>query len=584
MKKYITMALAGVMMSSCVDTVILPYDKIVDEDFWQTKSDVKSMVTGVYASLLNDNYTNRRIVWGAFRSDELRFVSDVNYNKEGQSSTGLLEIETGNIQTNNNYSDWGCVYSTINNCNVVLEKAGPVVSIDPSYTEGDYNSDRSQMLAIRALCYFDLVRAFRDIPYSATAIMNSSQITDVPQSSPAYVLQRCIEDLEEARKYALAPEGNTIDEWQRVGYMTRDGIDALLADIYLWRASAMHSAADYQKCVEYCDKVIEAKKAYSKSQGMAAQPSFTKEYPIENGDMSFFEIFAEGNAEESIFELQYDGTRNSNGGVCRNYNAYEKQGSPSGMMRASILFSDYKEHDMVYFQKGDFRYLKNCYDVSATSEQFDIRKMVAGSDQIITNPSGATPYDKAKDVIPDFKTFGNNLIIYRLTDVMLMKAESLVQLAADDQAPELTQAFDIVKAVNDRSLSNDMISNDQLKAKNYNGKIAMEKLVLEERFRELCFEGKRWYDLVRYNYRNIEGVDYTTTLAAQEEAGKAFVENNEDMLGMVARKLGGGGPALSAKTKTEPTLYLPVHQSQIDISPALKQNPAYQESSDFEKQ
>lgn len=581
MKKYISIALAAVLMSSCVDTVILPYDKTVDEDFWQTKSDVKSMVTGVYVNLLDESYTKRRIVWGALRSDELRFVSDVNYNKDDNSSIGLLELETGNIQTNNIYANWGTVYSTINNCNIVLAKAAPVVDIDPSYTEGDYQADRSQMLAIRALCYFDLVRAFRDVPYSSTAIMNSSQITDIPQSSPAYVLQKCIDDLEEARKNALAPEGYSLKEWERVGYITRDGIDALLADIYLWRASATHNADDYRKCIEYCDNVIEAKKLYSINYGMASKSGYDKEYPIENGDRSFENIFVNQNAEESIFELQYDGSRNSNTGICRSYHFFEKQGSASGFFKASILFSDYKEHDMVYFQKGDFRYLKNCFDVSPTSEQFDIRKMCTDNDGYMNNPSGASAY---KRMALTFANYKQNLIIYRLTDVMLMKAEALVQLVADDNAPELTDAFNIVKAVNDRSLSNDMISNDQLKVKNYTGKLALEKLVLEERFRELCFEGKRWYDLLRYNYRHVEGVDYNTTLGAQEEEGREFVANSKEMLDLVARKLGGGGPALSAKTKTEPTLYMPIHQSQIDISPVLKQNPAYQEGSDFEQQ
>ena len=36
------------MLSSCVDTELLPYNKTVDEDFWQTKADVSSMVNGAY--------------------------------------------------------------------------------------------------------------------------------------------------------------------------------------------------------------------------------------------------------------------------------------------------------------------------------------------------------------------------------------------------------------------------------------------------------------------------------------------------------------------------------------------------------
>ena len=46
MKKYISIIVAGLMAVSCVDTVILPDDKTVDEDFWKSKSDVQLMVNG----------------------------------------------------------------------------------------------------------------------------------------------------------------------------------------------------------------------------------------------------------------------------------------------------------------------------------------------------------------------------------------------------------------------------------------------------------------------------------------------------------------------------------------------------------
>lgn len=71
MNKYITIILASLLVCSCVDTVILPEDKTVDEDFWQTKSDVASMVNGAYKSMLNANLVSRLIIWGDYRSDEM---------------------------------------------------------------------------------------------------------------------------------------------------------------------------------------------------------------------------------------------------------------------------------------------------------------------------------------------------------------------------------------------------------------------------------------------------------------------------------------------------------------------------------
>ena len=231
-------------MVSCVDTVLLPDDKTVDEDFWKTKDEVAQMVNGAYHSMLSADVINRLIVWGDFRSDELKMVSiDAN-----ATVNALTEIDAVNIQTTNTFATWGCLYKVINNCNIVLDKAPEVMEIDPSYTEGDYLTDRSQMLALRALCYFYLVRNFRDVPYSAKSYMTSSQEMNIPQLAPDSVLQLCIKDLEEAETIALDPSAFT--DWRRVGWINRDAVNAILADIYLWLGSVHHDANYYQKCVD----------------------------------------------------------------------------------------------------------------------------------------------------------------------------------------------------------------------------------------------------------------------------------------------------------------------------------------------
>ena len=231
MKKYIGLFLAGLMMSSCVDTILVPYDKTVEEDYWQSKADVSQMVNGTYKQMLSTNFIQRLITWGDFRSDELTIASALNVTNT--VSTGLTQMESGNIETTNTFADWASFYSVINNCNIILEKAGNVRSIDPNYTDGDYQADCSQMLALRSLCYFYLVRAFRDVPYSTTAFMMSSQPMNIGQEAPETVIDNCIKDLETALPNALS--ANAYTDWRNKGYINRDGICALLADIYLWK-------------------------------------------------------------------------------------------------------------------------------------------------------------------------------------------------------------------------------------------------------------------------------------------------------------------------------------------------------------
>ena len=99
----------------------------------------------------------------------------------------------------------------------------------------------------------------------------------------------------------------------------------------------------------------------------------------------------------------------------------------------------------------------------------------------------------------------------------------------------------------------------------------MENLVLQERARELCFEGKRWFDLMRYNYRHVEGVNYNDILANQT----SYVNNYDPMLSLVVRKYSSGSSAMKARIPTEPYLYMPIADSEMKLNKKLKQNPVY---------
>ena len=232
------MFVASLLLVSCVDTIILPDDKTVDEDFWKSKSDVALMVNGAYKALLNDDVMRRLLVWGGLRSDELL----PNTKLTGTLMENLRDINLANVQPDNQFITWGNFYTVINDCNIVLERAAAVQNEDPSYTSGDYLADCSQMLALRALCYFYLVRNFRDVPYTTVAYMTSSQDRNIPQSSPETVLAGCINDLLQAEQNAIS--STAYADWRRVGYFTRDAIQSLLADIYLWRGSVNHDASE----------------------------------------------------------------------------------------------------------------------------------------------------------------------------------------------------------------------------------------------------------------------------------------------------------------------------------------------------
>lgn len=554
MKKIFSILLASMTLASCVDTVILPDNKILDEDYWKRKSEVTSVLSTAYVQLRDANFMRSVVVWGDFRSDEL--ILDQSLPVSATYRDALNDINSMSIQTDNTFTSWYPLYSCINYCNLVLENAEGVVAEDPDYTTGDYLADRASALALRSLCYFYLVRVFRDVPVTPGAYMNSSDDLNAPQMAPAEVLQMCIDNLTEAAQNA--PANNAYFDWRDRGFMNRDAIYALLADIYLWRASVNHSDEDYRKCVEYCDIVI----ANKKNAHVRTSPTETEEdYYLADYTDYYNEVFCGiGNSEESIFELQFQFNRISNTGLWQMYHNYSSNNSGFGYLKTTQTYAKFNASSSssnIFKNDKDQRLFDNCYDVSADKEQYDVRKFCAlGTETPLTSESRTNV--TSSDFTP-------NWIFYRLTDIMLMKAEALVQL----QQPEA--AFELVKVVNDRALS------DPAMALSYNTySDMMEELVLMERARELCFEGKRWFDLMRYNYRRMNGVDYTKKLSELSD----YPVNSDEFFNLALSKYATPA-AMKAKMPTEPYLYMPINEDEVKMNTNLQQNPVYLSTSKY---
>ena len=154
---------------------------------------------------------------------------------------------------------------------------------------------------------------------------------------------------------------------------------------------------------------------------------------------------------------------------------------------------------------------------------------------------------------------------------MLMKAEALVMKAQDGATTEvatankplLDAAFQLVNWVNKRSVCETELV-DTLVRSDYASKAQMETLVLQERQRELMFEGKRYYDLVRQARRN----NSTQTLSTA-----------------VQRKVTTGGALIANKLSKMDAIYWPYHYEELKVNDNLKQNSAFSsgEDSSYEK-
>jgi hypothetical protein len=91
----------------------------------------------------------------------------------------------------------------------------------------------------------------------------------------------------------------------------------------------------------------------------------------------------------------------------------------------------------------------------------------------------------------------------------------------------------------------------------------MEEMVFDERRRELMFEGKRWFDLVRQALRNGNADNVS-------EAVKDKTDNSNSSV-------------ISVKFSNLNGLFLPINKDEIDINPNLKQNAVYTDNEHIKK-
>ena len=496
----------GFGLNSCKDWLDLrPSGEVVLEEFWQSESDAESVLAACYKSCTQTDYMDRVIVWGEARSDNLG-----SWNTYDPALTRILEND---ILPSNGFTAWGAFYRTINYCNTFLYFAPRVLERDQNFSVGRLHSLESEVLTIRALTYFYLVRSFKEVPWISEASVDDTQDYNVKKSTERAVLDSIISDLKYAKRYARINFEE--DEIYNKGRITLNAVRALLADIYLWDGQ-------YDLCVNECNDILADDKL-----------------ELVSGEELLFQVFYRGNSTESIFELQFD-QNSRNIAVEDYYGVYPYLGQLS-MPEFLAEGSSYSPFD--YAAPGanesedDYRYK-------------DFIRPLSGLFRIFKYPGAIRTENSEGNSTYSWRTSTPNWIVYRLADVILMKAEALVQLNRGEN--DLREALKMVNTTYLRA--NPDLGTDSLKFSYYSDTKAMEDLVLRERHRELIFEGKRWYDLVR---------------AARRANSTAPV------IALISPKFTGSGGLEGDKLSLLDALYMPINAGELKANPELEQNEFY---------
>jgi hypothetical protein len=535
---------AGIVLcaSSCSGYFdVLPLNEVVLENYWTEKADVESVLNTCYASLETSDCISRMSCWGEWRSDNIIAGASV-----GETEKMIL---TENLLPSNSYTSWESFYKVINYCNTVIYYAPMVQKKDPNYTESQLKANLAEAAALRDLCYFYLIRTFRDVPYVTTPSIDDNRNFMLPATPFATVLDNLIRDLESVKDNSLRKYPEERDNTTKI---TRNVIYAMLADMYLWKG-------DYANTVYYADLVIDAKKKEYQDilneEGSSSDLQLYKSYPLisespRNASTSgnaYTTIFGDQNSFESLFELSFVPNQSVSNSFLSS--AYGNSSNVGYLNAPDFLYVGAYSNVNEVFKFTDARYMEN---MAEASSKYSIKKYVSMSASFTNTPVSGTK------VTPTYSSRSNsfiNWIMYRLTDVMLMKAEAQVQLAGDSiKDPRLINAFGLVSAVYNRANNFKDNNKDTLSLNVYGSKSSMESLVFVERQRELMFEGKRWFDLVRMARRD---------------------GNNSRLVNLVLRKYTDNVNAIRIRLTSPDIIYFPYNEGELKVNDNLVQNPAY---------
>ncbi|PUZ24990.1 RagB/SusD family nutrient uptake outer membrane protein [Chitinophaga parva] len=376
----------------------------------------------------------------------MEFATGKSNSDLGQ--TGFAQFQNLSYSASSFYMDtwWQHLYQGVGACNSALGNLPRVTGID--------DSSKTALLgeahAMRAFYYFYLVRMFGAVP----------MVSETPTSSAGLKLKRTdaktiydniiIPDLLEAEKVNFP--------WRDVnGRVSKGMVESLLADVYLTYAGAAINggAANYAESAKRSKNVLD------------------------NGGYNLFNDYhdmtipANKNSQEFIFQIQYAASVPSTNPLTPltipNYSGISKYSDEYGSVYPTPQF-------LASFPAGDHRLDERQFFYSKY-------KSSKGSDTV----KFRTPYIyKWFDSVAVVNTTKSDLnyTIYRLADVELMYAEASNRAEGGPNAQAIKVVNDIRKRAHLAPLGT--LSQD-----------AFEKEVWLERYFELCFENKMWFDMVR---------------------------------------------------------------------------------------
>ena len=454
------------ILTSCTDVSPEVFSDVKKDDYYKTPAQFATLLANAYSQLAGEyGYVYREGYWSMqeYTSDEV-VVPTRGTDWYDNGVPMKMHTQTWEADTRDVNNGWSFAYGGTTKCNDVLKKIYDIKGVDPSAYDAVTKAGIAETKALRA--FYHLLAM--DIYGNATIDDGESEIQQRSRTEIFNWIEKEIKD-----------NLDVLDNSVRYASLTKPVAHAILAKLYM-NAGVYTGTPRWQDAADECDAIINGGYGYALNDDYFT--TFKKDN-TGNKEIILPIVFDEKYANGNMFHLMtmhykqqdvYGFTTQTWNGPCTLKSFYDKYSDND--KRKAQWFTGPIQKDGVTLTYSN---------ATLTNAPAIIVPEVT----TIQDPSAKNTFEGARfvkfEVEPGIGHHANSdFPIYRYADVLLMKAEALMRL---NGGTATTEALALVNEVHTRA---------GLPA--YTAAQLTLAELLDERGRELAWEGHRRQDLIRF--------------------------------------------------------------------------------------
>ncbi|MBX3252832.1 MAG: SusD family outer membrane lipoprotein NanU [Chitinophagaceae bacterium] len=454
---------------------LTPISSISDNSYWQTPEQVDAFVSGIHIAFRNNTSAFQYL--GEMRADVFGTDPGSNSAFTGEATQGVEYMWNNTLDLDNpGVSNFGNFYFNINQLNLLISKLGTINMV----TTSNKNYYLGEAYGMRAFYYFQLLRTWGKViiqtePTISIDISNLAKAAS-PEDSVMMLIKSDIDN-------SVSSFGADYSFRNQKGYWSKAATLMLKAEVYLWTSYRGGGTADASTAKDALTDI------QNSIPGLSLLPNYADVFTASNKGNSEIIFTVHNQLNESELGSSAGAFKNTffpqSGLIANFYDSSENRkfnvatDNWGGLLRAPIKIATFRK-----FEDNDSRKwasIQPAYNLA--NGNYTIAGCFVNKYKGEQN-AGARVYT-------------NDFPIYRYADLLLMAAEAKLILGQDPSAE-----INLVRARaygNHYDATADGYPNQLID-------IDPKEALLQERFFEFVFEGKRWYDLRRlgdnYVYEN----------------------------------------------------------------------------------